>query len=419
MANILCERPGVVIVGAGQAGAEVASALRQGGYDGPITLLGEETHPPYRRPPLSKDYLAGKVGCENLYVKPVEAYTRLEVDWKPGRRVAALDPQRKEVRLVDDQCIPYEYLVLATGGRPRPLRVPGSDADNLHYIRTLSDIERLRGDFHPGARMLVVGGGYIGLETAAVAQQQGLQVTVLESAERLLERVAAPMLSAFYRQQHEQRGVRILTGTQLSGFGGGRRISHAWTSAGELETDVVVAGIGLLANTDLAIEAGLVVDDAIHVDDQARTSDPHILAVGDCANFPSAFYQRRLRLESVQNAQEQARIAAATILGHDKSYDPVPWFWSDQYDLKLQMVGLSSGYQQVVVRGDMSSRAFSVFYLSEGRIVSVDSINRPQDFMLGKRLVAARTLASPEQLSDAQFSLKSLLPTSAPESLCP
>jgi 3-phenylpropionate/trans-cinnamate dioxygenase ferredoxin reductase subunit len=401
---------GVVIVGAGQAGAEVASALRQGGYGAPIILLGQEPHAPYRRPPLSKDYLAGTASREQLYVKPPEAYARLEVDWRPNQQVVALDRERHRVLLAGGESISYHKLVLATGGRPRPLQVPGSDADNLHYIRTLEDIDRLRGAFRPGARLLVIGGGYIGLETAAVAIQHGLQVTLLEAAGRLLERVAAPQLSAFYQQLHEQRGVRILTGVRLLGFEGGRHIQRALTSAGSLEADLVVAGIGLQANVELARDAGLEVDETIHTDAHARTSDPHILAVGDCASFPSAFYQRRLRLESVQNAQEQARSAAATLLGEVKPYDPVPWFWSDQYGLKLQMVGLSQGYQQTVVRGDMASLAFSVFYLRDGRIVSVDSVDRPQDFLLGKRLVAARTAASAEQLADPQLPLKNLLP---------
>lgn len=400
---------GVLIVGAGQAGAEVASALRLGGYDAPITLIGEEPHAPYRRPPLSKEYLAGKASREQLYVKPVETYLRQNIELRVGQRVVGLDREHRQVRLDNGEFLPYRHLVLATGGRPRLLHVPGSEAENLHYIRTLTDIDRLREDFQPGKRLLVVGGGYIGLETAAVAIEQGLHVTLLESAGRLLERVAAPQLSAFYQQLHEQHGVRVLTGSQLLGFKGGRRIQLAQTSAGLLEVDLVVAGIGLSANIELARDAGLEVSDAIHTDAHARTSDPHILAIGDCASFPSDFYQRRLRLESVQNAQEQARAAASTLLGTDKPYDPVPWFWSDQYGLKLQMVGLSQGYQQAVVRGAPASHAFSVFYLRDGRIVSVDSINRPQDFLLGKRLVAARSIASAEQLADPQLPLKQWL----------
>jgi 3-phenylpropionate/trans-cinnamate dioxygenase ferredoxin reductase subunit len=401
---------GVLIVGTGQAGAEVASALRQGGYDAPITLLGQEPHAPYRRPPLSKDYLAGKAGRDQLYVKPAEFYERQRIELRTGHRAIALDRERQQVRLETGETLAYQNLVLATGGRPRRLQVPGSEADNLHYIRTLDDIDRLRGDFRAGAHLLVVGGGYIGLETAAVAIEHGLRVTLLESAGRLLERVAAPQLSAFYQQLHEQRGVRVLTGAQLLGFEGGRRIQIARTSAGDLAVDLVVAGIGLQANLELARDAGLEVSDAIHTDAHARTSDPRILAIGDCASFPSVHYQRRLRLESVQNAQEQARTAAATLLGEHKPYDPVPWFWSDQYGHKLQMVGLSQGYQQTVVRGDMASGAFTLFYLRDGQIVSLDSIDRPQDFMLGKRLVAARCPVSAEQLADLQVPLKALLP---------
>lgn len=409
MTNASSPNTGVVIVGAGQAGAEVASALRQGGYESSIHLLGEEPHPPYRRPPLSKEYLAGHVSRDQLLVKPADAYAKLDINLHVGCRVASIDRQQQLVRLTDGSSLSYDKLVLATGGTPRALPLAGSQADNLHYIRSIEDIDRLKRSWSAGARLAVIGGGYIGLETAAVAVEQGLQVTVIEQAERLLERVAAPEMSEYYAHLHRGRGVQVLTDTQVLALEGEGRITALTTSAGKLEVDLVVVGIGLIPNISLAEEAGLQVDGAICTDTLARTSDPNILAVGDCASFPSAFYDRRLRLESVQNAQEQARAAAATIMGQEKPYDPIPWFWSDQYGLKLQMVGLSRGYDRVVSRGSMESNVFSMFYLNGDCLIAVDTIGRPQDFLMGKRLIAARVQVTAEQLADADFPLKSLL----------
>lgn len=409
MANAFSPNAGVVIVGAGQAGAEVASALRQSGYEHSIHLLGDEPHPPYRRPPLSKEYLAGDISRDQLLVKPAEAYAKLDIDLHVGCSVESIDRQQQLVKLADGRSLPYDKLVLATGGTPRALPLAGSQADNLYYIRNIEDIDRLKRDWSTGARLAVIGGGYIGLETAAVAVEQGLKVTVVEQAGRLLERVAAPEMSEYYARLHQGRGVHVLTDTQVLALEGAGRITALTTSAGMLEVDLVVVGIGLIPNISLAKEAGLQVVDAICTDTLARTSDPNILAVGDCASFPSAFYDRQLRLESVQNAQEQARAAAATIMGQEKPYDPIPWFWSDQYGLKLQMVGLSRGYDQVVSRGSMESNVFSMFYLSGDCVIAVDTIGRPQDFLMGKRLIAARVPVTAEQLADADRPLKSLL----------
>lgn len=409
MTNASFPNAGVVIVGAGQAGAEVASALRQSGYDRSIHLLGDEPHPPYRRPPLSKEYLAGDIARDQLLVKPAEAYAKLDIDLHVGCRVESIDRHQQLVILADGRSLPYDKLVLATGGTPRALPLAASQPDNLYYIRNIEDIDRLKRDWSPGARLAVIGGGYIGLETAAVAVADGLKVTVIEQAGRLLERVAAPEMSGYYARLHQGRGVQVLTDTQVLALEGEGRITALITSAGTLEVDLVVVGIGLIPNISLAKEAGLQVDDAICTDSLARTSDPNILAVGDCASFPSAFYDRQLRLESVQNAQEQARAAAATIMGQEKPYDPVPWFWSDQYGLKLQMVGLSRGYDQVVSRGSMESNVFSMFYLSGDCVIAVDTIGRPQDFLMGKRLIAARVPVTAEQLADADLPLKSLL----------
>ncbi|RON37919.1 NAD(P)/FAD-dependent oxidoreductase [Pseudomonas brassicacearum] len=400
----------VVIVGAGQAGSEAAVALRQAGHEGPITLLGNEPHPPYRRPPLSKDYLAGKSRHEDLYVKPVEAYAKLLIDFHPRRQVVELDRASKRVSLDDGESLSYDKLILATGGRPRRLELAGSDAPNVHYIRTIDDIDGLRAAFLPGTRMVIIGAGYIGLETAAVAIQHGLDVTVLETAERVLARVAAVELSTFYESIHTTRGVKLHTSTTVLGLELDRdhRVRQVLTNKGPIEVDVLVVGIGLIPNTELAVAAGLDVDGAITTDEFTRTSDPDILAIGDCTSHPNAFYGKRLRLESVQNALEQARTAAATIMGQVKPYNPVPWFWSDQYELKLQMVGLSQGHDRTVIRGAMADNSFAVFYLHGSHIIAVDAVNRPQDFLLAKRLVAARIKCEPGQLADVAFPLKSL-----------
>lgn len=403
----------VVIVGAGQAGSEAATALRQAGHEGPITLLGSESHPPYRRPPLSKDYLAGKNSHEHLYVKPAQAYAKLGIDFHPGREVVELDRTNKRVSLADGDLLTYDKLILATGGKPRQLELAGGKQPNVHYIRTIDDIDGLRAGFVPGTKMVIIGAGYIGLETAAVAIQHGLDVTVLEAAERVLARVAAGELSAFYERTHTSRGVKLHTSTQVLGLEGDHRVRQVLTNKGSIPVDVLVVGIGLIPNVQLAVAAGLDVEGAINTDEFTRTSDPDILAIGDCASHPNAFYGRRLRLESVQNALEQARTAAATVLGQIKSYNPVPWFWSDQYELKLQMVGLSQGYDRTVIRGSISDNNFAVFYLHGRQIIAVDAVNRPQDFLAAKRLVAAKSHAEPEQLADLAFPLKSLFEPAA------
>ena len=398
----------VIIIGAGQAGGEAAIALRQAGHEGPITLLGSESHPPYRRPPLSKEYLAGKSSHEHLYVKPAASYSKLGIDFYPDRQVIEIDRTNKQVILADGSLFSYDKLILATGGRPRQLELAGSTCPNVHYIRTIDDIDGLRAGFLPGAKMVIIGAGYIGLETAAVAIQHGLDVTVLEAADRVLARVASIELSAFYEHTHTFRGVKLHTSTQVLGFEGDHCVRQVLTSKGSIPVDVLVVGIGLVPNVELALTAGLDVEGAITTDELTRTSDPDILAIGDCASHPNEFYGRRLRLESVQNALEQARTAAATVLGQIQRYNPIPWFWSDQYDLKLQMVGLSQGHDRTVVRGSMADNNFSVFYLQGTQIIAVDAVNRPQDFLLGKRLIAAKMHVQPQVLADIAFPLKSL-----------
>ncbi|HKQ83487.1 MAG TPA: FAD-dependent oxidoreductase [Steroidobacteraceae bacterium] len=402
---------GVVIVGAGQAGADVTGYLRSAGYAGPITLIGDETYAPYRRPPLSKTFLAGEATLESLTIKSAAAYAKHTVDCRFGIGVEAIDRDARVLRLFDGTTVPYEHLVLATGGRARRLSLPGAEHPNVHYVRTIDDILKLKQQFVPGGKLVIIGGGYIGLEAAAVGRKKELQVTLVEALPRVLARVTTPELSAFYERVHRGHGVDIRTGIGVHAFEGDPRVNTVVLADGtRLPADLIIVGIGLIPNTELAEAAGLPVSNGIVVDQFTRTADPSIHAIGDCSNHLNEFYPgKRLRLESVPNATEQARVCAAAICGKPTPYNALPWFWSDQYDLKLQMVGLSEGYDQYVVRGDMSTASFSVFYLREGALISVDTVSRAQDFMLAKRLIAERVKPSPAVLVDESVPLKSLL----------
>ena len=408
----------VVIVGAGQAAAEFATSLRTQGHTGRITLVGEEPHLPYQRPPLSKAFLAGDMPAEKLLAKPAATYERAAVEFIGGLRVESIDRAGKTVALADGRTLPYDTLVLATGGRPRLLELADervNRAPNLHYLRTIGHVAGIREQFVEGAKLVIVGGGYIGLEVAAVARRKGIDVTVLEAMPRVLQRVTAPEVSAFYHTVHAEAGVKVLVDTRLSGFefDGAGRVSAVLAGDLQLPADVVIVGIGLVPNVELAQAAGLTIDNGIAVDEYGRTSDAAIFAIGDCSSHPSAYAGRRLRLESVPNALEQARSAAAKIVGQDKPYNVVPWFWSDQYELKLQMVGLNQGYDAVVLRGTPASRSFIAFYLRDGVVVAADSVSRPQDFMIAKKLVAERAKADAETLADESKNLKELLAPAA------
>ena len=408
-----------IIIGAGHAGGELAIALRNEGWPGRILLLGEEAHLPYHRPPLSKAYLAGSVEKSSLSIRPQAAYDKANVEFFGGVRVTRIDRANKRLELADGQQLVYDKLAIATGGRPRPLAVPNATAAeqcaNFHYLRTLDDVELIRAQMAAGKRLTIIGGGYIGLEVAAAAVAQQLHVTVLEAHPRVLQRVTAPELSAYYERKHREAGVTIHTGVQVTDL----QINEGLVSAvlcadgNQFPTDLVVVGIGLLANTELAAEAGLQVDNGILVDEFACTSDPDIYAAGDCTNHPNALLGRRLRLESVPNALEQSRVAAANMAGKSKSYASVPWFWSDQYELKLKMVGLSEGFERLVLRGDPQSDSFSAFYLKGDKVLAADTVNRPQDFIAAKRLVAESITVTDEQLADDSKPLKELLPAPA------
>lgn len=408
-----------IIIGAGHAGGELAIALRNEGWEGRILLLGEEAHLPYHRPPLSKAYLAGSVEKSSLSIRPQMAYDKANVEFIGGVRVSRIDRANQRLELADGSQLAYDKLAIATGGRPRPLSVPNAAVAercaNFHYLRTLDDVEQIRAQLAPGKRLAIVGGGYIGLEVAASAIAQGLQVTVLEALPRVLQRVTAAELSAYYERKHREAGVDIRTGVQVADLEvtGDAVTAVLCADGSRLAADLVVVGIGLLANTELAAEAGLQVDNGILVDEHAQTSDPHIYAAGDCTNHPNALLGRRLRLESVPNALEQSRVAAANMAGKAKTYASVPWFWSDQYELKLKMVGLAEGFERLVLRGDPATDSFSAFYLKGDKVLAADTVNRPQDFIAAKRLVAEGIAVTDAQLADDSRPLKELLPVPA------
>lgn len=403
---------GVVIVGAGQAGGDATGCLRAAGYTGPITLIGDESYVPYRRPPLSKQFLSGEVTLESLYIKTQAAYEGQHVDCRLGTGVEVIDRAAKRLRLYDGLTVPYEHLILATGGRARRISLPGADHPNVHYVRTIDDIVKLQGQFKAGAKLVIIGGGYIGLEVAAVGRKKDLQVTLIEALPRVLARVTTPELSAFYERVHRGHGVDIRTGVGVHAFHGDPQVNSVELADGtRVAADLVIVGIGLVPNTELAEAAGLQVSNGIVVDQFTRTSDPSIYAIGDCSNHINEFYPgKRLRLESVPNATEQARVCAAAIVGKPVPYSALPWFWSDQYNLKLQMVGLSEGFDRMVVRGDMNTESFGVFYLREGVVISADLVSCARDFMIAKKLVAERVKVTPEQLADTSVALKSLVP---------
>lgn len=400
-----------VIVGAGQAGGETAGELRKLGFDGRIIIIGEESHVPYKRPPLSKAYLAGTVTDEGLYVMQAANLEKNRIEFRGNVRVEKIDRANKQLKLSDGSSLSYDKLALTTGGRARMLNTPGADKPNVYGLRTIADVQKIRTHCQPGKHVTIVGGGFIGLEVAAVAIKLGLKVTLLEGLPRVLARVAIPEVSAFFERVHREAGVDLRTNVQITAFEGSPNVTHVLLGDGtRIETDFVISGIGLIANTELAQEAGLAVDNGITVDEFTQTNDADIVAAGDCTNHPSEFLGRRVRLESVQNAMEQARVAARTMFGKPESYRMVPWFWSDQYDLKLQMVGVSTGADSVVIRGDLNGRNFAAFHLKEGRLISADTVSRPQDFMLAKKMVASQMALDPVQLADESVPLKSLLP---------
>ena len=399
----------IVIIGAGQAAASLAAKLRALGHQGPITLIGDESDLPYERPPLSKSYLLGKAERERLCLRPQAFYDEHQITVITGCRVDAIDRERRSV-CAGGHWHDYDLLALTTGSVPRRLPAAvGGDLAGTFVVRTLADVDAMARQCRPGGRALIVGGGYIGLEAAAVFRVLGMNVTLLEMAPRILQRVAAPQTSDYFRDLHRSHGVEIREGSQLVRLTGTDRMTGALLADGtELEADLAVFGIGVRPAVDLAAAAGLALDDGIAVDATGRTSDPAIWAAGDCASFP--FKGRRLRLESVQNAIDQASLVAENMLGAGKDYVPVPWFWSDQYDVKLQIAGLNAGYDRVVVRSGPKDGVVSHWYYAGEQLLAVDAMNDPRSFMFGKRLLERGANADPAAIANPSVNLKELLP---------
>jgi len=404
------EQDTFIIVGAGHGAGQAVSSLRSGGFDGRLIVIGDEPYIPYQRPPLSKKFLAGEMEVERLYFKPEKFYQDRNVELMLNTSVTKINRDAKTITTDKGETIAYDKLLLMTGTRVRKLQVPGADLAGIHYLRSIEDVDHMRDAFQPGAKLVVIGGGYIGMEVAAVAKKLGLEVTVVEALDRIMSRGIGEEVSNFFQDMHREEGVTILTGKGVEAFDGDTKVSHVICADGsKVEADIVVVGIGVLPNQELAQEAGLKCENGIVVDEYCRTDDPNIFAGGDCTFHPNPLLDRMLRLESVHNAVEQGKTAAASMLGQPKAYAQVPWFWSDQYDVKLQIAGMPDGYDNHVVRGDPSTRKFAVFYLKDNRIICVFAISAMAEYMQGRKLIEKAVDVSPDRLADTDINMKEIV----------
>lgn len=400
----------IVIIGAGQAATQAANSLRQGGYNGRLVMLGDEGIAPYQRPPLSKAYLMDTIDLERLQFRGPDQWEKDNIELRVNDPAIAIDRENKKVSTKSGEVLSYDKLIIATGSRVREIPCEGNQLRGINYLRTLGQSDDLKTDLANAKSIVIVGAGYVGLEVAAIARKKGLEVTVIEAAPRVLARVAAPIISQFYENLHASHGVNIMTNCGVSGFKGDTKVEAVVLSDGrEIKADVVLVGIGIIPNSEIAAEAGIICNNGIDVDENARTSDENIYACGDCSNRYVELFDVRMRLESVHNAIEQGKLAAANILGQDQPKLDTPWFWSDQYDIKLQITGLFNGAIQHIVRGNIDENKFAVFHLdAQNRILAIDAINSPAEFLVGKKLVAAKAKLSPEQISDVSIPTKEL-----------
>jgi 3-phenylpropionate/trans-cinnamate dioxygenase ferredoxin reductase component len=380
-----------IIVGAGQAAAECATALRAGGYSAPITIVGDEPYLPYQRPPLSKDFLSGKSPFEKLLLRPEDFWRNQKVDLELGSPVKSVDRQRKRLELAKGHTIDYGTLVLATGTRSRIPPIEGIALDGVYLLRRIEDVNRLRPALHNAKRVAIIGGGYIGLEVAAVARSEGREVVVLEAEERVMKRVTSQPISSFYESMHRGHGVDVRLRSKIDAIEGETRATGVRAGGEHFAADLILIATGSQPNQELAAEAGLACDNGVVVDEFARTGDPHIYAIGDCTRFPSRRFGRSIRLECVQNAFDQAKAAATAILGKGAPYDPVPWFWSDQYHVKFQSAGLSEGHDDMAIVGDPAGAHFSVEYRKAGKLIAVDAVNDGRAYMAGRKRITMET----------------------------
>lgn len=400
-----------IIIGASHAGAQLCVSLRQGGWEGDITVIGDEPDLPYHRPPLSKDFLSGDKAIDDILLRPASVYENANVTMKLGTRVGAIDREAKTILTDDGETLSYDKLVLATGARVRHLPVPGNDLEGVFYLRDSNDVRAIKNNVEAGKRVVIIGGGYIGLETAASLRKQGMEVTVLEAMPRILQRVTAPELSTFYKRIHSEEGVTILEGVMASEIRQlGTALSVETSCEQSFDADMVIIGIGVIPNVELAKEAGLDVGNGIEVNEFCQTSDPDIYAAGDVTWHFNPIYEHHIRLESVPNATEQAKTVALHMNGKAKPYNSLPWFWSDQFDLKLQIAGLSGGYDDIVIRGDIEKgRSFAAFYFKGDKILAVDTVNSPREFMFTKMALTKGQSLDKTILSNIEADLKSAI----------
>ena len=402
----------VVIIGASHAAAQASVSLRQGGYEGKITVIGDEPDLPYHRPPLSKDFLSGNKSLDEILIRPALGYEAANIEMKLGVRVEAVDRTAKTVVTDAGETLSYDKLVLTTGARIRRLPVPGEDLDEVYYLRDTKDVRAIKTEVKAGRKAVIIGGGYIGLETAASLKKQGMDVTVLEAMPRILQRVTAPIMSEFYKRIHSEKGVNILEGVMASAIEKTENGLRVQTSCEQsFDADIVIIGIGVIPNIELAEAAGLKTSNGIEVNEFCQTSDPDIYAAGDVTWHYNPIYDRHIRLESVPNATEQGKVVANHINGKPKPYNSLPWFWSDQFDLKLQIAGLSEGYDDIVIRGDIkNSQSFAAFYFNDEKLLAVDAVNSPREFMLARMTLSKSKSLDKRLLVDSEMDLKLIRP---------
>jgi len=400
-----------IVVGASHAAAQFVVSLRQGGWLGQIIMIGDEHDHPYHRPPLSKDFLSGDKTLDDILIRPASVYEKAEVEVRLGVRVTSINCDQKSIGLDTGETLTYSKLVLATGARVRKLPIPGADLDDVFYLRDTKDVRAIKDQIADGKKALIIGGGYIGLETAASLRKRGMSITVLEAMPRVLQRVTSPDMSIFYKRVHTEEGVDIIENVAAIEIASSKSGLSVMTKDGQnIETDIVIIGIGVIPNIELAEAAGLAVGNGIEVDENTCTSDPNIFAIGDVTWHYNPLYERHIRLESVPNATEQAKTAANAINGKPKPYNSLPWFWSDQFDLKLQIAGLSQGYDSVVIRGDIqNSRSFAVFYFIGDKLLAVDAVNRPREFMLSRQVLSKGNTLNKAILKNEDEELKAAI----------
>ena len=400
----------LVIVGTGQSAAQCVITLRRNGFKDHITLVGEEKHLPYQRPPLSKEYLSGKVSLERVYMKTKDFFDQNDVAMLSSTKVISIDRTNKSLGLSNGESLTYEKLVLATGSRVRKLNVTGSNLSNISYLRTIEEANKLREYFKSGKKLVIIGAGYIGLEVAATAIKKDLSVTVIEMEDRVMNRTVDPVISNYFDSLHRRNGVEIVLEAALERFEGKDKVEKIICTNGQVfEADGAVVGAGILPNQELAESAGLKCNNGVLVDEYGRTEDPSIFACGDCTNHPNASLNKNLRLESVHNALEQAKTVAFSLIGKPKKYNQIPWFWSDQFNEKLQIVGISGDHDEIVIRGSIEDGSFMLFYLKKRKLIAVDAVNNPKEFLICKKLVANHQEISSDDIRDQSVDLKELI----------